>query len=569
MTLQLILKTRLRWRLAILALALLTTGLGLLAPYLQREFIQELLHPDHPDAWLTLLGATTVTALALVIQPLLFWVAGTETTHLQRLLSDRLYSRLIFTRGGLVGRRPTGEAVSLFAVDVPGSTLLIDPVLAMGASVIFPILFAPFAVHALFGVPLTLTLGAIGATCFVSIALAFRQSRFFDRFKYLAQVRTGQVGEWIQNIKTLRILGWTRSAEEAIITTRKNETENRVAMVTNGQLMNAVASTSSYVVNILAIIAFTKINPNPKPGDLFALLWYLGIFLSRPLRGLPWLFVMGLDAWTSIRRVDRALAVSITPPEVLTLGRELPPLKSDRALEVLGLDLVEENRAILNGIDFDVREGEFLAIVGPVGSGKSQLLQSLVGETPCTFKRFAVEGRETIGPKDAQTRAHFGFVSQEGFTMSASLGQNVSFSYQPLVAEDPILGALQSSAFRLSNEGLPDGLQTEIGERGINLSGGQKQRVALARATYADRPILLLDDCLSAVDVATEKDLLDSLFLGAWKNKTRILVTHRMSVLPQCDRILLLVGGKISDQGTYAELLERSANFRELIHENA
>lgn len=111
---------------------------------------------------------------------------------------------------------------------------------------------------------------------------------------------------------------------------------------------------------------------------------------------------------------------------------------------------------------------------------------------------------------------------------------------------------------------LKDGLDTEIGERGVNLSGGQRQRVSLARAHFSKRNILLLDDCLSAVDVDTEKKLLHDLLTGVWHDKTRLLVTHRLSVLPLVDRILVLREGAIVLEGSYLELMESSPEFREL-----
>ena len=116
--------------------------------------------------------------------------------------------------------------------------------------------------------------------------------------------------------------------------------------------------------------------------------------------------------------------------------------------------------------------------------------------------------------------------------------------------------------FELKDEDIFHGLETEIGERGVNLSGGQKQRVSLARVQFLNTSILLLDDCLSALDVNTEEKLLDSLLKGAWKNKTRILVTHRLSVLKHVDRVLFMSQGKILQSGTYQELLKTNSQFR-------
>ena len=148
--------------------------------------------------------------------------------------------------------------------------------------------------------------------------------------------------------------------------------------------------------------------------------------------------------------------------------------------------------------------------------------------------------------------------------MSASLRENVAFLYDIDPDRDPMVEeSLRLAQFDLNTERVEKGLNTEIGERGVNLSGGQRQRVSLARVHFHQAPILLLDDCLSAVDVDTEQKLFEQLLLGAWADRTRILVTHRLSALSQVDRILFLEEGRIIDQGTFEELLARNEKFRD------
>jgi ATP-binding cassette subfamily B multidrug efflux pump len=163
-----------------------------------------------------------------------------------------------------------------------------------------------------------------------------------------------------------------------------------------------------------------------------------------------------------------------------------------------------------------------------------------------------------------ELRENFAYVPQEGFIMSASLRENVAFLYDIAPENDSdIEESLKLAQFEVYNERVENGLATEIGERGVNLSGGQKQRVSLARVHFHKAPILLLDDCLSAVDVDTEEKLFTQLLNGAWAERTRLLVTHRLSILNRVDRILFMQEGRIMDQGTYAELMARSPLFRD------
>ncbi|HVK61634.1 MAG TPA: ATP-binding cassette domain-containing protein, partial [Bdellovibrionales bacterium] len=189
---------------------------------------------------------------------------------------------------------------------------------------------------------------------------------------------------------------------------------------------------------------------------------------------------------------------------------------------------------------------------------------SLVGETNATFREFQIGGEDVSGWSIEKRRRRFSFVSQDGFVMSASLRQNILFSYSDDLSKDEkVLDSLKSAQFRINGEHLSDGLDTVIGERGVNLSGGQKQRVALARAHYLGRPIILMDDCLSAVDVDTERKIIDELIDGEWKGQTRILVTHRLSILEKVDRVLFIEQGRITEQGRFNEILDKSQRVRE------
>ena len=496
-----------------------------------------------------------------------------EGLLLQKILSEDLYEKTLSMRSDAMGATTVGEVVSIYAVDVPGSTAIVDQAIPMGASIIFPLIFAPLAIRWICGIPMTATIIVMMLTIGLNIILATRQSRFFFRFKRLAAERTGIVNEWVQSIRLLRILGWMQAFEDKIFQKRKEETLNRVAMVTNGQLMNSFGSSITYLINISGVAALVFFRKEPvSAGELFALLWIFGVFLTRPFRQIPWIFTFILDSLTSLRRLEaffvrRSDAGDFDFDDV---SEDVTPLETGALpIEVRGLTLDIEGHRKLDQIDFDIKAGEFVAIVGEVGSGKSLLILSLMGETAARFQRFKIGTVDTsdTAKVDLNTRRRFfAFVPQEGFVMSASLRDNVAFRYQasPLF-DQGITHSLAVSQFRLENEHVRDGLDTEIGERGVNLSGGQRQRVSLARAHFLARPIILLDDCLSAVDVDTERKLIHDLIDGEWKGKTRILVTHRLSVLSRVDKVLFIEKGRIVETGTFKELFERSARVREYV----
>jgi ATP-binding cassette, subfamily B, multidrug efflux pump len=571
-------------RLAIIAIALLSAVMGLLSPFFQKVFVDRLIGQEmitHSwkgfawmDVWhpmLLVILAFFATLFAQALGLLANYVAVREGIHYQADLSEELYKKTLSVRSDAMGSTTVGEVVSIYATDVQGASAMIDQVIPMAAGIFFPMLFAPLAIFWITGIPLSATLTVMAVMVTLNVIMASRQSRFFHRFKVLAAERTGLVNEWVQNIRLLRILGWVENYEAKIFAKREEETKNRLGMVTNGQLMNSFGSSITYVINLTGVAALIFMRQQGvTAGELFALLWIFGVFLTRPFRQTPWIFTFALDSMSSMKRVDAFLRKPSSaggfPKESASDSGAQAPKPAALPVEIRDLRLAFGENERIKGVDFEIEAGEFVAIVGEVGAGKSLLVHSLMGETGASFGRFHIGDVDALELDLNERRKHFAFVSQEGFVMSASLRENVAFQYLPSGDVDGRVDrALKLAQFDLNTEHVDDGLDTQIGERGVNLSGGQKQRVSLARAGFFDRPIVLLDDCLSAVDVDTENKLLEDLIDGAWKDKTRILVTHRLTVLSLVDRIFFMEDGKIVESGTFDDLVLRSARVRDYV----
>ncbi len=567
--------TRLHARITILLCSLAAAVFGLMGPFFQKEFIDQLtgvktnLHIFEVSSplWFVV-GAFIAVLGAQAFSQLTNYLSAKEALFMQRVFAERLYSKTLNLRVDTMSHRPVGEIVSLYATDVQGATVFLDQTLPAGASTLFPLLLAPFAISVLFKIPLWPTIFVMTGITILNTFMGLRQSKFFFRFKTLAAERIGLVNEWIQNIRTIRILGWTRFFETHIFEKREIETQNRVMMVTNGQVMNAISSSITFVLNVIVLgtLVFHS-KQHLTGGEILALLWIVGIFLTRPFRQMPWFFTFAFDSWTSLKRLEDFFAIKNNQTEEVNDRAELSKMRQrdeTYALQARGLELRIGARHILKDINLDVVHGEFIAVVGEVGSGKSMLLLSLLKETGAQFDFYHIGDKNALEISADEVRGQYAYVPQEGFIMSASLRENVAFLYDIEPDRDPMVEeSLKLAQFDLSTERVEKGLNTEIGERGVNLSGGQRQRVSLARVHFHQAPILLLDDCLSAVDVDTEQKLFDQLLLGAWDNRTRLLVTHRLSALHKVDRILFMEEGRIIDQGTFEELLARNEKFRE------
>ena len=232
-----------------------------------------------------------------------------------------------------------------------------------------------------------------------------------------------------------------------------------------------------------------------------------------------------------------------------------PSTNNDSAIKVENASFAWEKDAekpTLSNVNLDIKKGSMVAVVGTVGSGKTSLVSSLLGELEKTKGNVQVSGKVA-------------YVAQQAWIQNATLKYNILFGKAE--DEDKYKKVLKDCALEPDLKILPAGDNTEIGEKGINLSGGQKQRVSLARACYSDTDIYLLDDPLSAVDSHVGKHIFDSVLgsEGCLGSKTRVLVTHGITYLPYMDNIVVLKEGEISETGTYKELLEKKGDFAEFL----
>jgi ATP-binding cassette subfamily B protein len=222
----------------------------------------------------------------------------------------------------------------------------------------------------------------------------------------------------------------------------------------------------------------------------------------------------------------------------------------------------EPDRTILKGLSFEVPAGQSFAVVGPSGAGKSTIARLLFRFYDPWSGRILIDGQDIAQITQASLRAAIGIVPQDSVLFNETIGYNIAYGRGDATQAD-VDAAAQGAALMGLIERLPQGFQTEVGERGLKLSGGEKQRVAIARTLVKNPPILLLDEATSALDTRTEQDILATLHRVS-EHRTSLSIAHRLSTIADADRILVLQDGQLAEQGSHAELLRRAGLYAEM-----
>jgi ATP-binding cassette subfamily B protein len=307
------------------------------------------------------------------------------------------------------------------------------------------------------------------------------------------------------------------------------------------------------IILMLLIGGIRVINGLMSPGSLVAMFRYLNM-LIWPLMGAGFMVNMIQRGAVSLERVNEIMN---TVPSIKDLPRRNTTILPESiVIEINDLSFAyNEGEPVLHDINLAVNRGEWLGIMGKTGSGKSTLIKTLtrmVDPPPGTVRIFGHDAREWS--LDG-LRGLFAVSPQDSYLFSDSIQNNIGYGRDSAPEREAVCAqAAQMAALERDIAGFADGTQTVIGERGLTLSGGQKQRVAIARALVMDAEILILDDSLSAVDAETEQKILDSL-RAQRKNKTTIIISHRVSAFAFADKVLVLDQGRQTEYGRPADLV--------------
>lgn len=298
-------------------------------------------------------------------------------------------------------------------------------------------------------------------------------------------------------------------------------------------------------------------------GDIVAFIFYVNM-LTWPFASIGWVTSIVQRAAASQERINEFLKET---PEVTNSSEEAFEFDGNVVFDNVSYSFDNSGIEAVKNINFTIEKGKTLAILGRTGSGKSTILNLLMRNFDPTSGVIKIANKNLKDINLYDYRKQIGVVPQEVLLFSDTIKNNVCFGLpdDEDVKEEEVIEMLKMSHVWHNIEEFKDGMDTLLGERGVNLSGGQKQRISIARALIKKPKLLILDDCLSAVDTETEEIILNN-FKNMEAEQTRIIVSHRVSTLRNADKIIVLDAGEIVENGTHQELIDLNGIYAEVYH---
>ena len=427
----------------------------------------------------------------------------------------------------------------------------------------------------------------------ISLFFTWIGNRLHHEMMRRGDKRLQLVSEWVQGMRLIRYFGWGKHFKKEINQAALSEYKQDLKITVKYCIAFAITHNWWMVVSSAIFAGIVYFNGNKDASTIFAAIWLSGI-LGQQITPLPWFVNAWSQAIVASKRLKKFYKAKTQAEEFPTNNLSQFDKKTEEiiqniikkegdynisvsfSLKNVSLRFSKNEPYVINDVSIEIPAQQILALVGPVASGKSVLIQIIMGDLVPTsgevlfkievsaknMEKVIINGNVHSEKGLLLLRAIQSYVPQEAFIMSSSIRENIPLKYKhggiEYASDREIINSLYAASFGSDLKTLENGLETEIGERGVNLSGGQKQRVSLSRSAFAESSLIILDDPLSAVDVNTEKELVQNIFLGDWgKNKTIIWATHRLEFLSHADSIIFIEGGKILEKGSYQDLIQR------------
>jgi ATP-binding cassette subfamily B protein len=551
------------WALApVVILSLLGTGLGLVLPYLSKLLVDDALVAQDFDALLNIVGLFVGITAASFLMNVLSGMRYTKVSadilfdmrldlyrHLQR-LSPRYYAK---TPLGDVVSRINGDIGEIQRVTAEATLAWLGQLIAL--------------------------VGTVGMLIYLDIQLFFAglitlPPALFALLRYRRQLearvrdlreRSADIGTFlIETLQGMRAVVGANAQEREVDRFRnKNDSfidallSMRLFTYLAGGLPGLLLTTGTGIVFLYG--GYRVINGATTLGTFVAFMAYQ-MRLMAPIQGLMGLYSNLATARASLVRVHE---IRDSPPEVIeaAASKSLPVCKGEVTLEEVHYGFGRGGE-VLAGVNLVIPAGQVLAIVGTSGSGKSTIADLLSRQLDPDEGRILLDGNNLCDLFLAQVRRHIVVVEQSPFIFHATVAENVRYA-RPEATEADVRQAIHAAGLSDLMDSMPEDLNTVVGERGSQLSAGERQRVAIARAYLAEPSVLIFDEATGALDPMSEAAVLSG-YDALMRGRTTVLITHRIDLARQADRVVVLKNGRVAEDGRLSDLETRGTAFRDI-----
>ena len=488
--------------------------------------------------------------------------------YIDKDLKDRLFTKLLKTKVKALNEIKNGERMSYFVSDLRKVTMITAKFISTGTRIIANFTIAIIMMSNSCNIKLTLI--SLIPVLITIVVIIFIRKRWMDVMKE-AQKSFADLSEYVQestdSIRTMKAFcGEDKQIEEF---KDKNATLKKynISVSKNQNLLFVCVSLGFGLAYAITLLYGSNLVINGKVsiGNLIAFNGYLAM-LEGPVRWIPWLFGKAKKFKVSFDRLNKMFKLPEEEIDNFEKSNE-DKLNGDIEIKNLTYNYPGYIETVLENINIDIKKGESLGIIGVIGSGKTTLMNLLLKLYDVERGKIFIDGKDINDIPVKIIRDNICYITQDNFLFSATLKENINLFKDEYKDEDIEDSTKQAMIYDEISH-MDDGINTVIGEKGIDLSGGQKQRVVISRAFLNNSNIIIFDDTFSALDNRTEQHVLNNV-KELTKNKTCIIVSNRISDIKDCDKIIVLEQGEIVEQGNHQTLLQKDGKYQEFYQNQA
>jgi len=536
--------------------------LGAALPLVIRQGVDQMTRAFRIETVLWL--AAALAGLSVVKGIFQYWMRVTLiglSRDIEYELRNQLFSKLVTLDHAYYGRNRTGDILARATNDLNAVRMMLGPAVMYWFETTLTLVLA---IGVMMVVDPRLTWLALLPAPLVSFAVIFFGRRIHDRFEAIQQMFSEISSRVQENLAGVRVVRAYAQEDAEIahfeVLNREYIAQNiRLARLSGFFMPLLQGLTAMGFLIVLWAGGYRVLQGTLTLGSFVMFNTYMGM-LIWPMIAMGWvvnLMQRGTASLNRIREILEQVPAIAAPANPVALPQ---PVRGD--IELRDVSVAFGGRTALDRIHMRIEGGSTIAIVGHTGSGKTTLVNTIARLLDPTAGTVFLDGHDlrTLDPE--AIRREIGFVPQETYLFSATLGENIAFGVKQATAEQ-IREAAEIAGLGPDLASFPNGLDTVVGERGLTLSGGQKQRTAIARAVLRNPRVLILDDALSSVDTLTEERILRAL-TTVMKGRTTILISHRVSTVRHAGRIFVIEDGRVAEQGTHEELVGSGGYYADL-----